>query len=165
MITDKDEILAGAKEVFFAANLDGYVGNGERSIVTKTPDGYTTIEFEEGDYRVVDRYCTTPQSDKSAGTTTIFHKDIPIWWMCYGGSYPPEVIPFLKAALKEAYQRKQFQGGRGPTTFSGEEGLIYFNTKETTANFQRFEGEERIHRRGSSSWCLGTHKYWGMSLI
>jgi len=129
-------------EVFFEAMMDGYAGGKlRRSVKTLSPDGYKTIEFHMGDYKVIDRYCVTPHSDFSAGTTTIFHLGVPVWWMTYGGRYSAAVIPFLKKALYQAYRKNEFNGGRGPGCFSEKE-LVYANFVAERSTFGAFSGEE-----------------------
>jgi hypothetical protein len=143
--------------VFFKAILAGYAGDGSGVKKEKSPDGYKTLIYEEGKFRVADRYCVTPHSDKSAGTTTIFFEGQPIWWMSYGGEYHKSEIPLLKEALSKAYHEQTFCGGRGPETF----GDLYFN--RFRGNFESFSGTEVINSpRGN---VLGYHHYLGMSLI
>lgn len=169
---EKTVILEGAQKVFFEAMLDGYAG-GENPKSTKTiwHDGYTTITFINGDFKVVDHYCTTRHSDKSAGTTTIFHSEnciwVPVWWMSYGGHYPKAVIPLLKAAMRANYERGVFNGGRGPSSFpvpTGQEKVVY--TNHFYGDFASFNGEEFISSfKPNKVGRIGFHKYFGMSLL
>ena len=170
-------ILLGAERVFFRAMLDGYVGGeSQKSSIIKTSDGYTTIRFFDGDYQVVDRYCVTPHSDCSAGTTTIFFKNEPVWWMSYHGSYPAEVIPFLKDVLLETYKGRLFIGGRGLRCLSN--GTLEYLNNVRTESFNSFSGREEICRltpkvikvggqkeRVISHTLLGYHEYSGLALI
>lgn len=175
---EKSQILERAKEVFFKAMLDGYAGDKKMSTNTISPDGYKTIEFIDGEFRVVDRYCITPLSDYSAGTTTIFFKGsdeswVPVWWMSYGGVYPKGAIQFLKMALQKAYVTEQFCGGRGLENFQSKisvDGfqvtLEYRNVFE--GNFVDFEGVEEILQiplPGYEPEKIGYHEYSGMSLL
>lgn len=163
MIPEKETILSGAKAAFFEAMMDGYAGGDcKKSIKTKTPDGRTVIEFTTGDYKVIDDYRTTPHSNKSAGTTTILYKNDPVWWMSYGGWYKKEAIPFLKASLKKEYGRGVFFGGRGPGSCT-RENLVYINFVEN-GSFSEFNGREEIVDRESFE-TMGSHKYYGMSLL
>jgi hypothetical protein len=160
----KFEILEGAEEAFFVAMMDGYAGEKKNSIKTTDSDGYKTITWEVGNYKVVDRYCVTPKSDFSAGTTTIFYRYnqwIPVWWMSYGGYYPGPLIYFLKKCLKTNYEKKVFMGGRGPSCVKGETGESYIN--KATGDFDCFSGEEQIN--SDIAICKGYHKYFGMALI
>lgn len=161
---EKTVILEGAKQAFFKAMLDGYAGGKNRkSFKTKTPDGYTVIIFEDGEFMVEDRYCTTPHSDKSTGTTTIFFRNVAVWWMSYGGHYPKKVIPFLKEALKQAYEKGEFYGGRGPGVSMGN-GMLYTNNL-AYGNFKKFRGVETIHKSSRIGKLLGFHEYFGMSML
>ena len=160
---DWGTIQSSAEKVFFEAMLDGWVGGeNKKSIITESPDGYTTFEFTSGCFRVADRYCTTRHSTYSAGTTTIFYQNNPVWWMSYGGFYPEHLIPFLWKALKQQYDKRVFRGGRGPASLVFED-YLYLNSR-VSGNFTKFKGREEIidMRNGSLS---GYHEYWGMSLI
>lgn len=183
MTMDNEQIRAEAQKVFFAAMLAGYANSESSDVVTtkrqdgcsviefaqsdmtkiKSPDHYTTIEFTQGNYRVVDRYCTTPNTDHSAGTTTIFYADDPIWWMSYAGFYAERVIPFLKEALQRAYEESSFRGGRGPRIVRKDDPLWIYQNR-ATGNFCHFKGREEIRYRTTLE-LLGFHEYLGMSLI
>lgn len=164
----RDEILEGAKEAFFKALLAGYAGDGSGVDVEKTPDGYTTNTWEEGEYRVVDRYCTTQLSDYSAGTTTIFFENKAIWWMNYAGRYPADAIPFLVDALKNAYENRQFEGGRGRNGFMtvrDRESWTYKNIVKLNS-FADFSGKEMImYAFCQQAIMVGYHEYSGISFI
>ncbi|MDD4761455.1 MAG: DUF5680 domain-containing protein [Candidatus Pacebacteria bacterium] len=160
---NREKILEGAKEVFFKAMLAGYAGEGrEKTTKAKSSDGYTTIEYSDGDFRVVDRYCTTPDSDFSAGTTVIFFENKPVWWMAYAGSYPAEVIGFLKEILRENYENGIFNGGRGLGVKRGEN-FIYINEVKD-CDFSLFNGMEIIIYSKTEK-KLGFHRYFGSALI
>jgi hypothetical protein len=163
------KIITGAEKAFFEALLDGYVGGKKNSTKTTDPDGYKIITWEKGDYKVVDRYCVTPLSDFSEGTTTIFHKHghnwVPVWWMSYGGRYPKWVIPFLKFSLKETYGKHKFCDGRGEEHLIGKfpyKHILYLNM--FSGDFSSFEGNELI-RSIKTGHILGFHKYFGMAMI
>lgn len=161
--SQKEMILSLAKAVFFRAMLDGYAGKtSQKSTKIKTPDGYRTITYQEDDFQVVDRYCVTPQSDYSAGTTTILFRDSAVWWMSYGGRYLEEIIPFLKQALASAYHKREFHGGRGPSMLVEEE-LFYQNNVEPGSTFREFSGYEKVGYIDGD--VLGHHRYFGLSLI
>ncbi len=139
-----DEMMA-IRAVYIAAMLDGYAGGeSKKSVKTKTPDGHiTAFVYTDGDYQVIDRYEVTPVSEYTRGATTIFCKDVPVWRMTYEGHYPKEVIPFLKEALKKAYEHGEFWGGRGPFRFrlgSRE----YRNLVDQQGCFEKFSGREII---------------------
>jgi len=178
-VIDRITILEEAKEVFFKAMQDGYAGDCKKSVKTLSNNGNTkTITFTDGDYKVVDEWHTNPDSDLSSGTTTIFHKDRPIWWMSYCGKYPKDVIPFLKQALKKTYERGEFNIGRGAQSYEGplvgDKRMHYSCTKTINefCDFQRFNGIERITEITGSlndparnGFQLGYHQIMGMSLI
>lgn len=81
--------------------------------------------------------------------------------MNYGGYYEERAIKFLKAALRKAYEARQFFGGRGPLVFS-EGSLVYVNQLRLN-DFSKFEGREEVFNLGTGS-SLGWHEYWGMTL-
>lgn len=178
---ERASILHRAKEVFFKAMLAGYAGDGSGVNKEKTPDGYRTLTYKEGEFMVVDRYCVTPHSKRSAGTTTIFYEDRAIWWMSYGGWYNDEVIPFLKESLAVAYRRRSFNGGRGPNNRhdKGRRKKVYYVNHVNrvsqhtvkclwSSGFEGFCGREEIadySRSVTEPTVLGVHRYFGMSLI
>ena len=158
-------LIQTAQMVFFEAMLRGYAKGGtggrvvEKSTIVELP-GSKVIVTDLMGWRAVDCYFTNPNSDKSAGQTTIWYQDIPVWTMCYGGSYPKVVIPFLKKCLGQAYGEEQFYGGRGPE-FMEEEPFTYVNRFHGT--FTSFKGEERIYDKSGARF--GHHWYHGMSLL
>jgi hypothetical protein len=176
---DRAWILKEAKKAFFEALLAGYAGDGSGVKKEKTPDGYNTLVWEKGPFRVVDRYCVTKTSNKSAGTTTIFFECQPIWWMSYGGWYEEKAIPTLRKALAEAYRLRRFIGGRGVTHTHGfaskNDGRMYKYTnhpdKKRRFFHGQFEGVEYIwqHVKGRGYFrqpkLVGCHRYFGTALI
>lgn len=150
---------------FFEAMLKGWVAEGVETEPSNLP-GYRVFRHESADKRfaLVDSYCVSGKSHfpKSAGTTTIWWDDRPVWWMSYGGYYEKEAIPFLKQALVTAYMNKAFVGGRGRLSFRDPH-MIYINSPEKN-DFSSFKGSEKIIEIASAS-TLGEHEYWGMSLI
>lgn len=158
--------LSRIRAVFFSAMRAGYAGEGALKAHVPGMPGHKEIRHEyEDDLLVVDRWYGN-DSGKSAGTTTIYHKERPVWVMNYGGVYPKECIPFLKQALRSAYATNKWSGGRGPSVLVfPDSALIYRNMTEING-FARFKGHELIlgtERR--STRTLGYHDYWGMSLI
>lgn len=151
-------ILQDVQNAFFDAMLAGYVMGGTKTTLPDMP-GVKVITFESGDFRVVDSYITTPHSAKSAGTTTIWGRNRPVWLMQYGGEYPEHTIPFLKECLLMNYKERHFYGGRGPEIVEGQ--FIYLNKVENN-DFGNFYGEESIHVGGQR---IGFHWYRGMSLL
>ena len=120
------------------------------------------IEFRQGSFFLLDRYCVSPDSNKSAGTITIWHKDVPVWLMNYGGWYDKCAIPVVKEALMRAYEEKMFFGGRG-WNMHKKNGIIYVNIPEKNA-FPDFSGSEQAVELETSR-LLGYHDYWGITLI
>lgn len=161
--TNREEILKGAEEAFFLALLDGYAGGENRkSTKVKTNNGHTTtVTFVHGDFVVKDEWHTHPGSQKSGGSTLITHKDFPVWLMSYQGEYQGEAIPFLKAALRSSYEKKEFNGGRGPMKVPFGNIIDYSNN--WGGNFEKFEGREEV--LSYITKLLGFHEFFGMALI
>jgi len=149
------------QEFFLKAMLQGWISGAEETKVPHMP-GYRTIPFRDGDLFLLDCYCVNPNSSKSAGTTTIWYRDIPVWIMQYGGFYRKSEISFLKHALRCAYESNVFIGGRGPIDYR-EDQLLYENSPNFD-EFEGFSGIETIYRLPELEE-LGHHKYWGMYLV
>ena len=95
--------------------------------------------------------------------TVVSFEDIPVWMMQYFGEYDKEAIPCLKAALRVAYERKEFNGGRGPNLFRYG-GCVYRNFPDDVRSIpEYFSGSEEI--RGTSSTARGWHRYQGGLMI
>jgi hypothetical protein len=153
--------LRGIEHAFFEAMANGYAQNVQKTVIAELP-GSKVIPFELGDYKVVDFYFTTPHSDKSVGQTVIWHQDVPVWTMHYGGRYAKSAIPFLKECLHRAYvQERRFYGGRGPYFVRGDR-FTYVNQVQQSS-FADFEGDEQVF--DLSEQALGHHWYRGMSLL
>ena len=146
---------------FFQAMVEGWATCDQKIMIAEMP-GYKAIPFRDGKLSLLDNYCVNPNSPYSAGTTTIWHQDLPVWLMNYGGWYDKRAIAFLKRALSQTYNAHQFVGGRGPLVYT-EGNLIYVNHVRLN-DFRKFEGhEEELDADIGES--LGFHQYWGMSLI
>lgn len=152
--------LREVEQFFFKAMVEGYAAGGQKIKIADMPN-YKAIPFRDGDFYLLDRYCVTPHGPKSAGTTTIWFQDAPVWLMNYGGYYEERAIKFLKTALRKAYEARQFFGGRGPLVFS-EGSLVYVNQPRFN-DFLKFEGREEVFDLDTRS-SLGWHEYWGMTL-
>jgi len=145
----------------------GSVGEGyvrvkkvETRQITELP-GYKCFEFIKGDFRVLDAFCVRPGSSVSHGFTTIWYRGVPIWIMHYGGLYPKQYIPFLKAVLRQTYEQSHFVGGRGAPLKNGIDsfkGYQYINKVFENNDFSEFSGEEYILDVGVQ---VGFHKYFG----
>lgn len=123
---------------------------------------YKAIPYRSEEWYLLDNYCTTPLSNKSVGTTTIWFHDVPVWVMHYSGWYDVSAIGILKRALQKTYRTGVFTGGRGPLVYA-EETLIYHN-KPTANCFEKFAGREDIFD-AENGVMLGYHEYSGMSLL
>ena len=151
------------KSFFFEAMVNGYISGGDEIKISEIPE-YRAIPFKKGKFYLLDNYLITPYSDKSAGTTTIWYDDKPVWVMHYGGYYKESAISLLKKALAKTYKSSQFFGGRGPLSLSeSKNSLIYINYPKIN-DFEKFEGREVIFDT-KKNICLGYHEYWGMSLL
>ncbi|MDP1706726.1 MAG: hypothetical protein Q8L36_02800 [bacterium] len=154
------------QDFFFRAMMQGWTVEGS---VIKPPDmlGYKLARFEEDNLRLTDLWCTGGGGEKSAGTTTIFFGEIPIWVMQYNGWYHEEAIPTVRASLMSAYQGRIFLGGRGRISFSiPESPHIEYRNRVDFNDFERFVGAECVwDKRGSEEKKIGVHRYNGMSLI
>ncbi|MEK7512677.1 MAG: DUF5680 domain-containing protein [Patescibacteria group bacterium] len=140
--------------------LEGWANpNVKKESIPRLP-GSKAIFFKQDGFTVLD--CYFKNGIQSMGDTIIWHKKEPVWKMSYGGSYSPEVIPFLKEALLKAYRERSFVGGRGPSFFEGE-GYVYVN-QMLRNDFTSFLGEERVYSRQEAGKVVGHHAYWGRIL-
>lgn len=153
--------IQGILNAFLEAMATGWIQPVEKGTIRDLPS-LKTISFRCGDYQVLDGYYVAPDSDKSTGMTTIWHNDLPVWAMHYGGEYAEIAIPFLKECLRQAYvEEHRFYGGRGPVFVRGER-FTYVNTI-LREDITDFEGREVIYDLNGQP--LGQHWYRGMSLI
>lgn len=159
---DRAKILKETKSFFFRAMREGYAKEGQVKVTPPDFPGCKVITFEEGDFKLEDRYFVTGYSNKSYGTTTIWYKGQIVWMMQYLGEYKEDAIPFLKEVLIAAYTIDQFVGGRGPMDYRRGT-LSYVNTG--AGGFERFEGKEEIWDMAQHGKSLGWHEYHGMALI
>ena len=158
------------EQVFFEAMVDGWARGAKKTTISEFP-GSKAIVWKKGLWRVVDCYVVGPlvegtiaplatPGNKSAGSTMIWHSNIPVWMMSYGGYYAEAVIALLKRVLLAAYEERKFFGCRGgPPYISGP--LTY--TNEFQGDFSRFSGREKISDHWSAT-LMGWHEYWGMVL-
>ena len=124
---EREEVLDGAKKIFFEAMLNDKLGSG-RALV--------------GHYRLVKFSQVTPLSGYIQGGVSISFHDKPIWQMTYEGHYPKEVTAFLKEALSTAYLLNEFCGGRGP--FRYKVGNMEYRNSAENGSFEKFHGRESI---------------------
>src|SRR3989344_1077876 len=154
-------ITVAVREFFCEGMAKGWASGAKATEMPGLGPGFKGFIAESGGFRLVDAYCVNEESGKSAGSTTIWFRDLPVWVMGYGGWYSGEVGDFLKSALSDTYSRNVFMGGRGPVRMISD--LYEYHNKVIMGNFIRFSGEERIYTGGGSG-CLGYHDYWGMAL-
>ncbi len=148
------------KKFFFRAMMAGWVNDDKKTTIANMP-GYKQIPFREGNFFLLDRYCVNHSSQKSAGTTTIWFENNPVWVMNYNGFYDKCVFAFLKSILCRTYTDQQFYGGRGPFIYI-EGSLIYINELKLN-DFSKFEGHEKVI--DMKFGLRGEHEFSGMSLL
>ncbi|MFA6354495.1 MAG: hypothetical protein WCX12_02310 [Candidatus Paceibacterota bacterium] len=155
--------------VFLKAMRVGYAGSAEVTKGICHLPCSRVIDFEDGDFRVVDFWFVAPDSNYSFGQTIVFHNNLPVWEMSYQGWYSPEAVPFLKSVLRTVYESGIFFGGRGPSYVSAREpGLCYKNVTEAGSNFISFRGREEVRAMGDGGGVgdlLGEHSYQGLLLM
>ncbi|MFH0831240.1 MAG: DUF5680 domain-containing protein [Parcubacteria group bacterium] len=152
------------EQFFFRAMRQGWAFGGKAEPVPGLP-GYKDFWHREPDRGLVllDRYCVARNgcNTKTCGTTTIWHNDVPVWTMHYGGQCEDVAIPCLRAALQDAYEAELFFGGRGTDGFMYEK-LAYENCDRdgcsTLGTFENFEGEEHIYVSGGEEFGLLWYK-------
>jgi len=148
---------------FFKAMVEGYASGCRKSKVPGKP-GFKGIRHTDGNLVLVDEYAVSPTSSFSFGTTTIFADGVPVWFMSYEGYYEEGTSALLKKALKDAYSKRIFRGGRGLSPAIGErdgKGIAYLNNPSGEKNsFSLFKGKEQIIDLVSGT-TLGEHRYRG----
>jgi len=166
------------KQFFFRGMLDGYVNPNS----VKFKDlrvVFPTVHFEmpgsnckfyckdidDKKLQLVDLWFSTGISDLGGGMTVIWVNDEPVWMMNYGGRYRKEAIPTLKLVLRTSYEKKEFNGGRGPSRFFNGD---FYYSNEPTGDFCNFFGREDIsitnERNEPAAW-FGGHHYHGFLLV
>lgn len=152
------------EDVFFEAMDAGYASE-KKPNKTEVIElaGSKCITHVQLPWNVKDVYLVTPLSQSSGGMTVIEYEDVPVWMMQYVGSYDEEATPCLKAALRDAYTKRKFCGGRGTNRFKFE-GMTYTNPCEKATQFYGFfRGEEQV--RGKDYRLLGWHAYQGGPMV
>ena len=154
---DEQEVKAA-----FCRNMArGWVAGAKEIRIQGFP-GFKFIPIKDGDWYLLDGYCTPP-GNRSSGITSLTHRGVVVLTMEYGGWYEKGYTAFLKDVLREAYGRGEFHGGRG--RFSrGLGGLLYSN--RVGAVGLNFHGRERLYtesdRGGPPVTLHGEHNYSGM---
>lgn len=125
-----------------AANAAGYASGEERKFV-KSPDGSTTISFEQGDFRMHDNYFG---GEPFGGREVIFYKEKPVWIMVYYGGIVSEAenISQIYRFLQHSLSLMPFdQPFRGPALYT-EKNFKYTN-KVNFRGIKKFIGIEKIY--------------------
>ena len=171
MATKKREWVLKKGEIhFFEALLLGYASTQENKkpksvkdfkIVKIKSNTKNITTFFDG-FEIVDEWVTNTSSEFSAGTTTIYYKENPVWRMSYFGFHKKECINFLIKALAKAYLKKKFIGGRGPEFF--EDASYIYKNEVIKKNFEAFRGTESIHISINNKG-VGIYQYMGIALI
>lgn len=170
--TKIDITLEQIERIFFAAMRRGYAGKEkvEKQEIPVLP-GYKCIPFVSENFTVLDAWCDTSLNDTSAGFTTIWFRDIPVWTMSYSGFYASKYIAFLKLALRQTYEKSACVGCRGPAAFSHPyyPDLTYINRVDEGRDmfgslFANFAGIEYIYDTDGGKRA-GYHRYQGMSML
>ena len=159
----KQKFVSEMQEVFFRAMNTGYAATEKpkKSTIAELPGSKLIPPYIRGPWKVTDVYHVMPFSTVSGGTTMISHEEVPVWMMQYFGKYEKDAIPCLKAALRDAYSKKIFYGGRGEGLFLQGE-FPYWNTP-SPIRFEEFAGDEHVTRQTekSGTFVLGRHRYHG----
>lgn len=148
---------------YLDASVNTYAADAPKTTITELPRS-KVLRYELGELTYVDLWFS--YEIHSFGQTIIWRGGIPIWGMQYHGSVLDQdsrILPFLKRALKEAYMRREFLGGRGPLNYA-ELPLKYRNRPHPSSTFLRFSGEEQILNVDMGHKPVFFHKYRGIAL-
>ena len=156
-----DLSVSEIQKFFFEGMLQGCAsGKGSRPVTSLF--GYKEYPpYEARGLRMLDRWCVSSAGNRVAGTITIWHKDVPVWVMQYGGGYDQRAEHFLRMILTVAYEERRFHGGRGLTSHT--HGSFSYMNKPRKNTFGDFEGSEYIIHRQHGH--LGRYDYRGMLLV
>jgi len=151
------------KATFFDAMNAGYAAKKKpkKSTIIELPGSKLIPPYVRGPWKVTDVYFVTPLGSQSGGTTVISYEGVPVWMMQYFGEYQKVAIPCLKAALRHAYARREFNGGRGTDFFDYGEDIYYRNFVQGT--FDNFSGHECITDNDGNE--IGQHRYHGGIMV
>ncbi|MEK7639236.1 MAG: hypothetical protein AAB388_03705 [Patescibacteria group bacterium] len=158
----RSDFAREAEEHFFAAMRQGYAADCVKGSLPDLP-GSKSIEYTHDDWRVLDVYFVTVDSNWSAGSTTIWFMNRPVWIMQYAGWYEEAALPCLKAALADAYTRGDYVGGRGPEYFDYDSHARYWNKVAKNCFTGLTQGEEEVESADGQS--LGRHFYHAFWLV
>lgn len=138
---------------------------GAKEITLPDLPGFHCISIEDGDWRLLDAYQTVSTSSYSWGFTALWFDGAPALSMSYQGMYERIALAPLKGVLREAYERGQFHGGRGPR--KRDMGAFSYENVLTNDHANGcFGGREEIHfhpqgRKGVIT-RVGYHEYSGL---
>lgn len=141
------------KSFILAASRATYA-SGDELIKKKQPDGSTTIEFVEGDFKFHDNYFG---GEPYGGREVVFYQGKAVWMMVYYGLVHAEignaeVYGFLMDALRNTTIEAPY---RGPALFE-KENWRYENLLE--GEVENFHGTEKIYCDGE---CVYEASYIG----
>jgi hypothetical protein len=148
------------QEFFLDAMRNGYAADVEKFGIPHMNHKGISYKSKDGKLYLIDAYCINKKTGHSAGTTTIFEQGQPVWWMSYVGCYQSGTTQYLKEALKFAYDRNLFYGGRGPHEFNIS-GYTYRNRLDYDS-FDFFSGAESLFDINGN--MVGIHHYHGTVL-
>ena len=161
-------ILEGLERAYLKVMLAMYSSTEITGVSVKKSDAVgasTNTSGCFGLYAVENDLTCIPNSDFFVGVTKMYYKEILVWWMTYDGSYPSEVIPFLKQAKLKAYTEMSFVGGRGPECFVSDDPYQYINSM-MWGDIKAFHGDDQVWRKcPGDDELLGTCRYRGRILF
>ncbi|MFA5186202.1 MAG: DUF5680 domain-containing protein [Patescibacteria group bacterium] len=146
------------RDFFFEAALVTYAGDGEKIPSEEIAPGFKGYRYVRGNHVYVDKYAVNGSG--SFGQTVIWLDDRPTWFMQYNGfCHDKRAVAVVKQALREAYSRRLFIGGRGIKNLRVLD-LSYGNSGGDT--FYRFNGSDWVtdHADGKDAMIFW-HDYRG----
>jgi hypothetical protein len=144
------------KDFFFRSSILRWTGKLEKQPIPELPGGWKYYHDEDNLHYTHLQF----RGDVSGLGIILIHQDYtPVWRMVADGAYGKEARGFLEIAFLEAYNKKQFFGGRGPFNFFHHDfpGLEYINQVDV-GKFENFSGVEWIRKDKKS---IGDHHYRG----
>lgn len=118
------------------------------NIIEERPfPGLKLIKSKKDELWYIDQYVG---GEPFQGFEVIWHKELPVWSMCYRGLYSgkepyEKFIAFLKAALRDGPEKMPV---RGPKEFKSEEFPYWKYKNEWKGKIEEFEGRELIFFKG-----------------
>jgi len=151
-------------QFFFKGMSRRWIAGAPKITIDELP-GAKAITFEEGELRLVDAYWVNGRN--SFGLTVIWRNVVPVWHMQCHGWYEERAIPVVNEALRRAYNRERFEGGRGTSDTTNEDGsLRYMNDPDWLFwEFPKFHGSEGVQDRSGDLRLIGNYEYSGGLLI